>query len=100
MNVDFIDFTDLKLVEKSLKATTKLIWIETPSNPTMKIIDIEAIVKIVRKVKGKDCWILADNTFATPYLQSPLLMGCDMVRYHVSASLVYTYTFLKKLKKI
>jgi cystathionine gamma-lyase len=69
LKIDFVDLTDLKLVEESINSDTKLVWIETPTNPTLKVCDIEEIVKITRKKRQNDCWVLSDNTFQTPYLQ-------------------------------
>ena len=75
MTTDFVDMTDPNNVEKAIKPNTKLIWIETPTNPTLKICDIKKICKI-----GQDHNILtvADNTFASPYLQCPILLGADI----------------------
>lgn len=78
VNVEFVDMTNEKLFEQSLKKETKLIWIETPTNPTMKIIDIEKLVKITKNF-NKDIRVVVDNTFSSPYLQNPLLMGVDIV---------------------
>jgi len=71
----FVDMTDVKKVEEAVKPNTKLIWIETPTNPTLKVCDIEAICKLC---KEKGILTVVDNTFASPYLQSPLLLGADM----------------------
>jgi len=67
IKIDFTDLTDLKLVEAGITKDTRLVWIETPTNPTLKIIDIAAVCKIAKKFK--DLIVVADNTFATPYLQ-------------------------------
>ncbi len=72
----FIDMNDPEEVAKQITAKTKLIWIETPTNPMLKIIDIEAICTIA---KEKGIWTCVDNTFASPYLQTPLDLGADMV---------------------
>lgn len=77
----FINMTDASNIEKYVNANTKLIWAETPTNPTMQIIDIEACGKISKKNK----LILAvDNTFASPYLQNPLALGADIVMHSVT----------------
>lgn len=72
----FIPMDDLDAVEKKLTKKTKLIWIETPTNPMLNIIDIEGICKIA---KAKGILTCVDNTFATPYLQTPLDLGADIV---------------------
>jgi cystathionine beta-lyase len=65
-------------VEAFVNENTKLIWVETPTNPMMNIIDIEAMAKIARKANA---WLCVDNTFATPYLQTPLDLGADIVMH-------------------
>jgi cystathionine beta-lyase/cystathionine gamma-synthase len=72
----FIDMSDMDLVKKTANAQTKLIWVESPTNPTMKVIDIEAMSKVAKSVGAK---LVVDNTFASPVFQSPLLMGADIV---------------------
>jgi cystathionine beta-lyase/cystathionine gamma-synthase len=74
----FVDMTDLTNVEKVISSKTKLIWAETPSNPLMNIIDIEALAQISKKVGAL---LGVDNTFATPYLQNPLDLGADVVMH-------------------
>jgi cystathionine gamma-lyase len=71
----FVDMTDAANVEKALKPNTKLIWVETPTNPTLKVCDIEKICTIA---KAKGILTAVDNTFPSPYLQSPLLLGADI----------------------
>ncbi|MGI4728868.1 MAG: trans-sulfuration enzyme family protein, partial [Janthinobacterium lividum] len=78
LEFDFIDLGDLDLVEKTIKPNTKLIWIETPSNPLLKITDIAAIVTIAKKRSIKT---VCDNTFATPILQRPLDLGVDLIMH-------------------
>lgn len=78
LEFDFIDLGDLDLVEKTIKPNTKLIWIETPSNPLLKITDIAAIVAIAKKRSIKT---VCDNTFATPILQRPLDLGVDLIMH-------------------
>lgn len=77
-NIDFqfIDMGDHELVKKAATANTKLIWVESPTNPTMKVIDIAAMAKIAKDVGAM---LVVDNTFASPYFQSPLKMGADLV---------------------
>ncbi|MCP4633865.1 MAG: aminotransferase class I/II-fold pyridoxal phosphate-dependent enzyme [candidate division Zixibacteria bacterium] len=78
--IDFrwVDCTDLSEVEAAIDKTTKLIFIETPANPTLKIIDIEAISKIAKK---HNILSVVDNTFQTPYLQKPREFGTDIVMH-------------------
>lgn len=72
----FIDMTDVKSIESQINPNTKLIWIETPTNPMLSIVDIKAICKIAKARRIK---VVVDNTFASPYLQTPLDLGADMV---------------------
>ncbi len=72
----FVNMRDLKKVQSSIKAKTRMIWIETPSNPLLNILDISALVAIARK---KKILTVADNTFLSPYFQKPLELGVDMV---------------------
>jgi cystathionine gamma-lyase len=80
IETEFIDITLVENVEKAIKPNTKLVWIETPTNPTLKLIDIDAVSKAV-KAADPNIIILVDNTFPSPYLSSPLLLGADIV-YH------------------
>lgn len=75
-NFSFVNMRDLGLVKRSITAKTKMIWIETPSNPLLNIIDIEAIVSLAKKRK---ILTVADNTFLSPYFQKPFEFGVDMV---------------------
>ncbi|MFT6748120.1 MAG: cystathionine beta-lyase/cystathionine gamma-synthase [Flavobacterium sp.] len=74
----FIDMNDLQKVESLINENTKLIWVETPTNPLMKLADIAEIAKITKKYK---ILFAVDNTFATPYLQRPLDLGADVVMH-------------------
>ncbi|MFH4966681.1 cystathionine gamma-synthase [Gaetbulibacter sp. M240] len=74
----FIDMEDASNIENFITAKTKLIWVETPTNPMMNIIDIEGVAKIAKKHK---VMLGVDNTFATPYLQNPLDLGADIVMH-------------------
>ena len=76
ISVKYIDTTKAENVFDAVSEKTKLIWIETPTNPTLKISDIEAIAKIAR---ANACLLCVDNTFASPALQQPLLLGADIV---------------------
>ena len=77
----FINLTDANNISKYINANTKLIWAETPTNPTMQIIDIEACAKIA---KANNLILAVDNTFASPYLQNPLALGADIVMHSVT----------------
>jgi cystathionine gamma-lyase len=81
--VDFVDFTEPKELEKHLKPTTKLIWIETPTNPTLAVIDIQKVSEIAHKF-SKDIIVAVDNTFLTSYFQRPLELGADLVVYSLT----------------
>ncbi|WEK35776.1 MAG: PLP-dependent aspartate aminotransferase family protein [Candidatus Pseudobacter hemicellulosilyticus] len=76
IKITFVDTSDPEKVFNAITPKTKLIWLETPTNPTLKISDIEAIAKIA---KANRCLLCVDNTFATPALQQPLLLGADLV---------------------
>lgn len=75
IEVSFIDLTKPELIEKFFKSKTRLIWIETPTNPMLKLIDIKAVVDAVR---GR-ALVAVDNTFMSPYFQRPLTLGADLV---------------------
>ncbi|MBI4059988.1 MAG: cystathionine gamma-synthase [Elusimicrobia bacterium] len=72
----FVDTTDMNAVEAAFTPRTKLVWIETPSNPLLKITDIRALAKLAQAKKAK---LVVDNTFASPALQRPLSLGADVV---------------------
>ncbi|MDF1561330.1 MAG: cystathionine gamma-synthase [Bacteroidales bacterium] len=76
INFTFTDFTDISLIKQAFLPSTKLVWIETPTNPTLKIFDIGAISEISHQ---KDVIVVVDNTFLSPYFQKPLLLGADIV---------------------
>jgi cystathionine beta-lyase/cystathionine gamma-synthase len=77
----FVDMQNPEAVEALVNENTKLIWVETPTNPMMNIIDIKAMADIAKKANAMLC---VDNTFATPYLQNPLDLGADMVMHSVT----------------
>ena len=77
----FVNTSDVEAVRAAITANTKLIWVETPTNPTLKLADIEAIGKIA---KEKHILYAVDNTFASPYLQNPLDLGADIVMHSVT----------------
>lgn len=74
----YVDTTDVNNIRKAVSAKTKLIWIETPTNPLMNITDIAAVAAIAKEAKLLLC---VDNTFASPYLQNPLDLGADIVMH-------------------
>src|SRR5580700_3055912 len=77
----FLDLSDPEIIRKYANDKTKLIWIETPTNPTMQIVDIAGIAKIG---KEKNLLTVVDNTFASPYLQNPIDLGADIVMHSVT----------------
>lgn len=76
ITIDFVDASDLNNVKAAIKENTKLIYFESPSNPSLKLVDIAGIVEIA---KANGIYVMMDNTFATPYLQRPIEMGVDIV---------------------
>jgi cystathionine beta-lyase/cystathionine gamma-synthase len=76
IDFSFVDMTDLDEIEAAITDDTAMIWAETPTNPLMRIIDIEAVCELAR---AHDIDVAVDNTFATPYLQQPLDLGADLV---------------------
>jgi cystathionine beta-lyase len=77
----FVDMQNVKEVELAVSKNTKVIWVETPTNPMMNIVDIAAMAAIAKKTGALLC---VDNTFATPYLQNPLDLGADIVMHSVT----------------
>jgi cystathionine beta-lyase len=77
----FVGMSDMSEVEKYVTDKTKMLWVETPTNPMMNIIDIKAAAKISKQF---DLILVVDNTFASPYLQNPLDMGADIVMHSVT----------------
>ena len=74
----FVDMTNINEVEQAIQKNTKLVWIETPTNPLLRIIDIDAVTNLI---KNRAIISVVDNTFASPYLQQPLLLGADVVMH-------------------
>jgi cystathionine beta-lyase/cystathionine gamma-synthase len=74
----FVDMTNIDEVENALQENTKLVWMETPTNPLLRIIDIKAVTKLT---KSRNILSVVDNTFASPYLQRPLTLGADAVMH-------------------
>jgi cystathionine gamma-lyase/cystathionine beta-lyase len=77
----FLDLSNSEIINNYINENTKLVWIETPTNPTMQIIDIEAIARIT---KTKGLMLVVDNTFASPYLQNPMDLGATIVMHSVT----------------
>ena len=76
LDFTFIDMTDPENVERAMRSNTRMVWVETPSNPLLKIIDIAAVAKIAR---AHNAISVSDNTFASPWVQRPIEFGFDMV---------------------
>jgi cystathionine beta-lyase/cystathionine gamma-synthase len=74
----FVDMNNLEHFQEKINENTKLVWLETPTNPLMKLADIETISKITKK---NNILLAVDNTFATPYIQQPLNLGADIVMH-------------------
>ncbi len=73
---DTVDLTDLDAVRKAIREETRVVWVETPTNPLLKIVDIAEVSAIAHE---SGAWVVVDNTFASPYLQQPLELGADIV---------------------
>lgn len=82
VEVDFIDTSDLELVRKTMKSNTRVVYLETPANPNMKVVDIKAVAEIAHT--NPNTLVVVDNTFATPFCQRPLELGCDLVVHSVT----------------
>ena len=78
VSVKFIDMANLEAVKAALSEKTKVVYLETPCNPTLKVVDIAEVAKIAHEY-NKDIRVIVDNTFASPYLQQPLKLGADVV---------------------
>jgi cystathionine beta-lyase/cystathionine gamma-synthase len=76
LEVSYLDLADLGAIEAAIRPNTRLIWVETPTNPLLKLVDLERVAAIAR---GRGIWAAADNTFASPYVQRPLEHGFDLV---------------------
>ncbi|AQX85531.1 cystathionine gamma-synthase [Elizabethkingia bruuniana] len=74
----FVNFDDVSKIAGLINDKTKLIWLETPTNPLMKLVDIKAVADLIQ---GKDILLAVDNTFASPYLQQPLDLGADIIMH-------------------
>jgi cystathionine gamma-lyase len=77
----FVDLSDSSKLRDAIRDNTRMIWIESPSNPLLKLVDFDAVTRLARE---RGILVVADNTFATPYLQRPLESGCDIVMHSVT----------------
>ena len=78
IKTDFIDFSDLNKIENAITDKTKMIWVETPTNPLLKVIDLDSISELT---KGRDIITVCDNTFCSPWVQKPLNHNFDIVMH-------------------
>lgn len=78
LQFDFVDMSDIKAIEKAIRPNTRMLWVETPTNPLLRLADLSAIAALARKHKLLS---VADNTFASPYVQRPLEFGFDVVMH-------------------
>ena len=78
VGVKFVDFADLAAVKAALTEKTKVVYLETPCNPTLKVVDIAEVAKIAHEY-NKNIRVIVDNTFCSPYIQQPLSLGADVV---------------------
>jgi cystathionine gamma-lyase len=76
LDITYVDFSDMAAVETAIRPNTRLIWIESPTNPLLKLVDLERVAALA---KARGIWAVADNTFASPYVQRPLEHGFDLV---------------------
>lgn len=81
LEFSFVDFTDLDATRAALTERTRMIWVETPTNPMLKLVDIATLAEIAREAGA---WLVVDNTFATPALQQPIALGADIVVHSVT----------------
>lgn len=77
----FVDTTDVEAVKRAMRPETRVLYVETPSNPAMQVTDLRAMAAIARE---RECVLVVDNTFASPYLQQPLDLGADVVLHSVT----------------
>lgn len=82
MEVDFVDLTDLENLKKAIKPNLKMVWLETPTNPTLKVIDIKAVADFVHA--NTEAFVVVDNTFLSAYFQRPLELGADVTMYSLT----------------
>ncbi|BES97031.1 cystathionine [Nesidiocoris tenuis] len=83
VDITFVDTTNVEEITKAIKPNTKMVWLESPTNPMMKITDIPRVSEAIKKTKD-DVILVVDNTFLTPYFQRPLKYGADIVVYSLT----------------
>lgn len=81
IETSFVNLSDAANIEKEFKPNTKLVWIETPTNPTLRVIDIKAIAE---RAHAHGALLVVDNTFMSPYFQNPIALGADIVVHSVT----------------
>jgi cystathionine gamma-lyase len=90
LNFDFMDFSNPANLTSAIKSNTKIVWMESPTNPTLKITDVRAVSDAITSAlsalnkQREDILLVVDNTFASPYLQNPLALGADIVLHSVT----------------
>ena len=77
VEVTFVDASNIDNIKKAMKDNTKVVYIETPANPTLKVVDIEEVAKVTHE--KEDCILMVDSTFCTPFIQRPIELGADVV---------------------
>ncbi|KAJ3158256.1 hypothetical protein HDU86_002965 [Geranomyces michiganensis] len=82
VEVEFVDLCDPENLRKVIRPNTKIVWIETPTNPTLRLVDIRAVAAITHSIPG--ALLVVDNTFMSPYFQTPLDLGADIVVHSVT----------------
>lgn len=82
LEITFVDLRDLSNLERSLRNNTKMVWIETPTNPTMKLVDIQGVAQVLRNYPN--IFMVVDNTFMSSYFQKPLDLGADLVMHSLT----------------
>ena len=82
VEVTFVDTSNLDEVKKAMKENTRVVYLETPANPNLKIVDLEGVCKVAHT--NPNTLVIVDNTFATPYMQKPLKLGADIVVHSVT----------------
>jgi cystathionine beta-lyase/cystathionine gamma-synthase len=76
LDTSYVDLTNADALEAAIRPNTRLVWVETPTNPTLRLVDLERVAAIAKR---RGIWAMADNTFASPYIQRPLEHGFDLV---------------------
>lgn len=82
MEMQYVDMSDLKNIENAIKPNVKMVWMESPTNPTIKVFDIKAVSKLVHA--KSEAFVVVDNTLLSPYFQQPLALGADIVMHSLT----------------